>query len=63
MKTRGANIRCVICGAEPWPDDPGVRETLDLIKLDAKDKPTGGEGRWVCERCPPRVKGARRQAA
>jgi hypothetical protein len=60
VKIRGADIRCVVCGAEPWPDDPGVRETFDLIKLDAKDRPTGGdEGRWVCEACPPRARVAR----
>ena len=66
MKTRGAEIRCALCGAEPWPDDASVRVTFDLIKLDAKDRPTGGEeGRWVCEACPPRARGvaqARRRA-
>jgi hypothetical protein len=32
-------------------------EQQAVVKLDAKDRPTGGdEGRWVCEACPPRAR-------
>jgi hypothetical protein len=40
MKIYGANIFCNVCHAEPWPDDPAVRETFDLIRVK--------EG-WRCE--------------
>jgi hypothetical protein len=50
------------CGAEPWPDRPGVRETFDLLKLDDAGRPSD-KGKWVCEQCPPRKRqGARPQA-
>lgn len=40
MKSRGANIFCSVCHAEPWPDDPAIRETFDLQRVD--------DG-WFCE--------------
>jgi hypothetical protein len=44
-KVYGAGIKCSVCGAEPWPDDPAkTRESFDLLKID---------GVWLCERCRP----------
>lgn len=40
MKTRGANIFCSVCRAEPWPDDPAIHETFDLRLVN---------GEWRCE--------------
>jgi hypothetical protein len=40
MKTRGANIHCSICSAQPFPDDPAIRESFDLLRAD---------GDWFCE--------------
>jgi hypothetical protein len=44
MKSRGANIFCSVCHAEPWPGDPAIRETFDLARV--------GDD-WFCERCRP----------
>lgn len=46
MKTRGANIFCLVCHAEPWPDDPAIRETFDLRLVN---------GGWRCEQHRDRV--------
>ena len=55
MKIYGANIRCSVCGAEPWPSDPAVRETFDLRRVD--------DG-WFCElHRPPKEKRASRPVA
>jgi hypothetical protein len=40
MKTRGANIHRSVCHAEPYPDDPTIRETFNLLRV--------GDG-WFCE--------------
>ena len=41
MKTFGANIRCSVCDAQPWPDNPATtRETFDLARIGAD---------WFCE--------------
>ena len=52
--TYGANIRCTVCGAMPWPADPTTRETFDLLKID---------GEWFCELHRPARKRASRPAA
>jgi hypothetical protein len=39
-KTYGAGIRCAICDAQPWPDDPAIRESFNLTRSD--------DG-WRCE--------------
>ena len=55
MKIYGANIRCSVCGAQPWPSDPAVRETFDLRRVD--------DG-WFCElHRPPKEKRASRPVA
>jgi hypothetical protein len=52
MKTYGANIRCSVCDSEPWPSDPAVRETFDLLRIG---------GSWFCElHRPPKEKQAPR---
>lgn len=45
MKSRGANVFCSVCHAEPYPDDPSTtRETFDLIHVDDA---------WFCEQHRP----------
>jgi hypothetical protein len=41
MKVYGPGIFCSECHAEPFPDDPAVRETFDLMR--------GADGEWRCE--------------
>ena len=44
MKIFGAGIRCEVCSAQPYPDDPSIRETFSLTKVaDA----------WYCEEHVP----------
>jgi hypothetical protein len=56
-----AKIVCVRCGAMPYPpENSGVRQTFDLLKLaQRKDRDAGifywtpadeKEGEWFCER-------------
>jgi hypothetical protein len=45
-----ARIRCVVCGAMPYPPGPEIRQDFDLLKLDQAGQPTEGEGRWYCSR-------------
>ena len=52
MKTRGANIHCSICSAQPFPDDPAIRESFDLLRAD---------GDWFTRASPPGQKGPRMQ--
>jgi hypothetical protein len=40
VKTFGAGIFCTKCSAQPWPDDPAIRESFDLLDT--------SEG-WRCE--------------
>jgi hypothetical protein len=55
VKTFGANIYCSICRAQPYPGDPGVRESFDLQR-------DGDE--WRCElHRPPLQKRVPRVAA
>jgi hypothetical protein len=43
MKVFGAGIKCSVCDAQPFPDDPTrTRESFDLLKVD---------GVWLCEQC------------
>lgn len=53
-KTYGANIRCSVCGGEPWPDDPATRERFDLTRV--------GDA-WFCEKDRPPWKRAPRAVA
>jgi hypothetical protein len=55
MKIFGAGIKCVVCDAQPFPDDPAVRETFDLLKID---------GAWLCElhRAPEEKRAAAAEA-
>jgi hypothetical protein len=47
--TEGAGIKCSVRGARPFAAAFGAtRETFDLIKFDAKGRPTDGEGEWRC---------------
>jgi hypothetical protein len=50
MKSYGARIRCATCGAEPWPDDPGIRETFDLRRFgpDGRVAESPKKGEWRC---------------
>jgi hypothetical protein len=43
--TFGAGIICSACGARPWPTDPSIPESFDLIRT---------PGGWLCERHPER---------
>jgi hypothetical protein len=52
VKSYGANIRCSVCGAEPYPDDPTTRETFELKRYACG---------WRCERNLP--KASERRAA
>jgi hypothetical protein len=57
MKTRGAFISCSICGSEPWPSDPSVKERFDLRRFGPNGAPAASpaEGEWRCsEHFPPR---------
>jgi hypothetical protein len=51
-KVYGAGIKCVACGAEPYPDDPATtRETFTLLRLDSNGRPADSPqpGEWFCE--------------
>jgi hypothetical protein len=57
MKMFGAKIYCAICSAQPYPDDPSIRETFDLRRFGPNGAPTASpaEGEWRCsEHFPPR---------
>jgi hypothetical protein len=56
-KTWGAGIRCTVCAASPWPDDPATRESFDLRRYGPNGAPAASPapGSWFCERhVPPR---------
>jgi hypothetical protein len=52
--TEGAGIKCVVCGARPYPELSAtpVRQDFDLVKLTDKGLPAGqGEtGEWRCSK-------------
>jgi hypothetical protein len=50
----GARILCVVCGARPYPDEPGVRETFDLLRIGPDGKPSESPKPWYCEEHRPR---------
>jgi hypothetical protein len=54
-KTYGANIRCCICGAEPWPDNPATRECFDLGRFGPDGRPAESPtvGEWRCDEHRP----------
>jgi hypothetical protein len=54
-KTRGANIACAVCGAEPYPDDPAIRETFELRRYGPDGKIAEGPkpGEWRCSQHIP----------
>lgn len=55
MKVYGANIRCAICDAHPFPDNPATtRETFDLQRLGLNGLPaeSPAPGEWRCEAHP-----------
>jgi hypothetical protein len=55
MKTFGANIFCSVCQAQPYPDNPAIRETFNLTRV--------GDD-WFCEEHrPPKAKRAPRVTA
>ena len=51
MKSYNADIRCTICGAEPWPSNPVIRETFALLRLGPNGVPAASPaiGEWRCE--------------
>jgi hypothetical protein len=55
-KTRGANIFCAVCHAEPFPDDPGVRETFELCRYgpDGQVAESPRPGQWRCSQHIPK---------
>lgn len=56
-KVFGARIVCVVCGAQPWPDDPAIPERFDLMRFDANGWPSESPnpGEWRCgAHYPPR---------
>jgi hypothetical protein len=56
-KSYGAGIKCVICGSEPWPSDPSVKESFNLRRFGPNGAPaeSPAEGEWRCsEHFPPR---------
>jgi hypothetical protein len=62
----GANIRCIECGARPYPElalPAVVREEFDLIKLKPNGAPADAndsDGRWYCpQHRKPKIKAAK----
>jgi hypothetical protein len=51
-------ISCTVCGARPWPSEPGVRETFSLRRYGPDGIPaeTPAPGEWFCERHIPEQK-------
>jgi hypothetical protein len=55
-KIYGAFIKCVVCGSEPFADDP-AKESFDLVRFGPNGAPAASPapGSWFCERhTPPR---------
>jgi hypothetical protein len=60
-KTYGANIRCVICGKEPFATDPAL-ECFELRRFNAAGEISASPepGEWFCpEHAPPKQRIAR----
>ena len=59
----GANIRCSVCGAMPYPTDPAVRECFDLRRVNSAGEfsASPAPGVWLCpEHAPTKQPTARR---
>jgi hypothetical protein len=62
-KSYGADIRCVVCGAMPYPTDPAVRECFELRRFNAAGEisESPAVGSWYClEHAPAKSKRAAR---
>jgi hypothetical protein len=54
MKSFGANIFCGVCAAQPFPDNPAIRESFNLTRI--------GDD-WFCEQHRPSTKEKRASRA
>ena len=52
MTTFGARIICVVCGAMPWPDHPGIPKRFDLRRFDHRGRPSESPARGLCGAAP-----------